>query len=166
MKITKLSKRYLVKKLGEEDIGDIFSLCEKNKEYYEYCPPMITESLVKEDMYALPENKTLDDKYYVGLYDSEKLIAILDLIEKYPDENTIFIGLLMLDIDIQNKGIGSLIFNDLCEYLKDIGYKYIRLAWILDNKKAKHFWLKNGFEIIKQTKDYNNHSVELAQRSL
>lgn len=159
MEVQLLSKKYIVKKLKDEDISSIFSLCKKNKTYYKYCPPMVSEQSIKEDMLALPKHKTLDDKYFVGFYDEDKLIAIMDLIKNYPNDGTCFIGLFMLDINKQNKGTGSLIINEVKEYLKSLGYESIRLAWILDNKQAEHFWKKNGFVEIKETRDQNNHIV-------
>ena len=159
MEVQLLSKKYIVKKLKDEDISSIFSLCKKNKTYYKYCPPMVSEQSIKEDMLALPKHKTLDDKYFVGFYDEDKLIAIMDLITNYPNKKTCFIGLLMLNVTRQNKGIGSLIVDDIKTYLKELNYKYIRLAWIKDNKQAEYFWKKNGFVEIKETRDQNNHIV-------
>ena len=44
------------------------------------------------DMSVLPPNKEMCDKYYLGFYDGEKLIAVMDFIMAYPDELTAFIG--------------------------------------------------------------------------
>lgn len=48
------------------------------------------------------------------------LVAIMDLIIAYPDANTAFIGLFMMDSDYQGKGIGSLIINQCSHYLKNV----------------------------------------------
>ena len=37
-------------------------------------------------MKALPPNKEAFDKYYLGYYDGEKLIAVMDFILGYPDK--------------------------------------------------------------------------------
>ena len=52
------------------------------------------------DMNALPPNKEMCDKYYLGFYDGEKLIAVMDFIMAYPDELTAFIGFFMTDVSI------------------------------------------------------------------
>lgn len=63
-------------------------------------------------MDALPPNKEMCDKYYLGFYDGEKLIAVMDFIMAYPDELTAFIGFFMTDVSIQNTGTGSKIMGN------------------------------------------------------
>ena len=73
------------------------------------------------------------------------MIAVLDLIDKYPNDKTIFIGFLMLDINFQNKGIGSKIINELIDTVKEFGYQDIRLGYVEGNNQSYSFWKKNGF---------------------
>ena len=40
----------------------------------------MTEQSILDDMIALPPNKEMYDKYYVGYYRGEELIAVLDFI--------------------------------------------------------------------------------------
>ena len=75
MDISQFSKCYTVRRMKEADIADIFTLCCKNHLFYQYCPPFVTEESIADDMKALPPNKELSDKYYLGYYDAEKLIA-------------------------------------------------------------------------------------------
>ena len=68
-------------------------------------------------MNSLPPDKKLCDKYYIGFYSEEQLITIMDLIVNYPQNNTCYIGLFMIDIEKQNSGIGSQqqeLFNVIC----------------------------------------------------
>lgn len=157
--IESFSKKYTVRELKEKDISIILSLCKSNPVYFEYCPPMINEAGVLEDMFALPPQKSLEDKYYVGYFENDKLIAILDLIKDYPNVNTAFIGLFMVDAAIQKKGIGSFIIKELFRYLKEENYRYVELAWVKGNKQSESFWMKNGFEIIEERQDQNEHKV-------
>ena len=150
MNINKLSSIYQVRRLDENNVSLIYSLCSKNKLYYTYYPPFVTLNSIKEDLKALPEGKQLKDKYFLGFFLEEKLIAIFDLIMFYPDYETAFIGLFMCDINMQNKGIGTALINGICSYLKEIKIKHLRLAWVKDNPQASHFWFKNGFEVIKE----------------
>ena len=76
-------------------------------------------------MEALPPNKSYDDKYYIGFFENDSLVAIMDLILGYPTEEIAFIGLFMTNVQYQNKGIGSNIIRDTCDYLNDLGYKNI-----------------------------------------
>ena len=117
-------------------------------------------------MNALPPNKEICDKYYVGYYKGEELIAVMDFIMAYPDEKTAFIGFFMTAASIQNTGIGSSIIDDLCRYLADIRLSSIRLGWVKGNPQAEHFWRKNNFKETGITYDTDHYTVVVAQRAL
>lgn len=92
------SKKYYVRKLQKNDIDQIYDLCSKNYLYYQYRPPYVTRKSIESDMVALPDNVDFKDKYYVGYFKNEKLIAVLDLIDGYPKKDILFIGFFMMDI--------------------------------------------------------------------
>ena len=145
VEISKLSKRYCVCKLKEEDINEVYNLCKENALFYKYCPPFVSLEGIKEDMVVLPPNKTMEDKYYIGFYDGKILVAVMDLILRYPNDNTIFIGFFMMNKSLHNKVIGSSIIKEVLDYLKECGFKYARLGWVEGNKQAANFWKKNEF---------------------
>ncbi len=145
MDISSLSSLYRVSRLTERDADEIFRLCSSNILYYEHCPPFVTEETILSDLRELPPGKEYHDKYYLGFYDKEKLIAVMDLILHYPDQNTALIGFFMTDISIQNQGVGSRIIDDLCCGLKQLGFSHVRLGWIQKNPQAERFWHKNHF---------------------
>ncbi len=166
MDVSLLSDRYLVQMMGESDVERIYELCRKNSLYYQYCPPFVSEESIISDMKALPPNKDMRDKYYVGYFDGERLIAVMDLIMGFPDETTAFIGFFMTDAAIQNTGIGSGIIEDLCVYLTQIGISKVRLGRVKDNPQAKHFWHKNKFVETGAFYDTDKYTVIVAQRYL
>lgn len=88
------SKRYRVRRMGRGDVTDVYLLCRENGLYYQYCPPFVTEQGILDDMGALPPGKGMEDKYYIGYYRGEELVAVMDLIMAYPDGETAFIGFL------------------------------------------------------------------------
>lgn len=145
MNIDEFSKEYQVRYLKESDIDDILLVMDTNPQYYDYCKPSPSRESIISDMNALPPNKTLTDKYYVGYYLDNKLICILDLISKYPDEKTAFIGFFMINKNFQNKNRGSFIIKELTEYLKKESFEKIKLGYVEGNCQSKNFWLKNGF---------------------
>lgn len=122
------SKKYYVRKLQKNDIDQIYDFCSKNHLYYQYRPPYVTRKSIESDMMALPDNVDFRDKYYVGYFKNEKLIAVLDLIDGYPKKDIVFIGFFMMDISIQKSGIGSAIVNELIKYLTTLKYKEVRLG--------------------------------------
>lgn len=166
MDITALSARYRVRRLTPDDVSLVYALCRENTLYYQYCPPFVTEEGIIGDMAALPPRKTLSDKYYVGYFDGEKLVAVMDLIVSFPDESTAFIGFFMTDVSVQHAGIGSGIIDELCAAMPSFGYKSIRLGWVKGNPQAESFWHKNGFTETGVTYDTDSYTVVVAQRNL
>ena len=166
MNIKKISSRYTVKILDEEDIVDVYNLCRHNEQYYRYCPPFVTEESKKNDMIACPPGKTLSDKYYVGYYDGDKLLAVLDLILDFPNERTALIGFFMMDLKCQNKGLGSSIVSELSEALRKEKIDAIQLAWVQANPQPESFWHKNGFIETGDISHMDNYTVVIAQKNL
>ena len=145
MNITKISNKYIVKKLGYENVEDIYNLSITNPQYFYHCPPMVTYETIKDDLYATPNNCSIENKFYLGFYENEKLIAILDLILNYPDKDTSYIGLFMVDSNFQGKNIGTNIISGMIEYLK-LFYDFIKLGYVSTNVQSKNFWEKQGFD--------------------
>ena len=116
-----------------------------NPDYFKYCPPKPSIKTIEEDMNSLPPNMTMKNKYYLGFYDSDELIGIIDLIIGYPNKEAAFIGLFMLDAKFQNKHIGKNLITDITNFFSQNGFKELRLGYALGNNKAKAFWEANGF---------------------
>ncbi|MBP3399082.1 MAG: GNAT family N-acetyltransferase [Erysipelotrichaceae bacterium] len=144
MNIQHLSTQYETKILTHQNIDEIYELCLGNPLYYDYCPPSITKDQILADMKALPPHKSFEDKFYIGFFQNQKLIAVLDLILRYPDSNTAFIGFFMMHSKQQRKGKGSALIEEICKELQH-EFKSIRLGVIQDNPQASHFWKKNQF---------------------
>ncbi len=165
MNIQGLSKVYKVSIIKESDVSAVYELCLGNPQYYEYCPPAVSMESIRADMQALPPGKTEKDKYYIGFWSGEKLVAVMDLILEYPDKKTAFIGFFMMDAAMQYKGIGSDIIEGVCRYLTK-KFSYVRLGYVKGNMQSEHFWIKNKFKptgTVTQTKDYE---VVVMQRAL
>ena len=146
MNIEKLSSKYQVRHLEKFDAQTVLDLYESNPLYFEHCPPPPTIQSVECDMRALPDGKSIADKHFVGFFDGNNLVAVLDLIEKYPNEQTAFVGLFMVSALYQGKGIGSEIITSCFSQLKIEGFPHVRLGYVKTNPQAKSFWLKQGFE--------------------
>lgn len=157
----RLSSNYNVRKLTANDVDIIYELCCKNSIFYQYHPPMVTYDSIMEDMSVLPPNKTLEDKYYIGLFEDESLVAIMDLIIGYPQDNIAFIGFFMTNILIQGKGIGSSIISECITYLKKCGITKIKLGVDKGNPQSFHFWSKNQFL---KDESYNGDYIMMERR--
>ena len=143
--IERLSKQYTVKLLIDTDVAAVYALCKENPLYYQYCPPFVTEDSIRADMKALPPRKTMEDKYYLGFYEGENLVAVMDLILGFPNEETAFVGFFMMNKEYQGKGLGTALMNDVYDCLKEFDFRFVRLCFAKGNPQSEHFWLKNGF---------------------
>ena len=117
-------------------------------------------------MDALPPGKTKADKYYLGYYKEDQLIAVMDLIMSFPDKTTAFIGFFMTDVSMQGIGLGSTIVTELCNAMSRIGMKELRLGWVKGNPQAEHFWKKNGFTETGVTNETEKYTVVVARKEL
>lgn len=144
--IEKLSKEYTVRRIMDTDVPAVYALCKENPLYYQYCPPFVTEDSIRADMAALPPRKTMEDKYYLGFYEGETLIAVMDLIHGFPNDETAFVGFFMMNRQFQGKGTGTKLMAEVYACLKELGFQFVRLCFAKGNPQSEQFWMKNGFK--------------------
>ena len=90
----KTTQKYITRKLTEADVPDISKLYLGKPEYFKRC--LQSHETVKEYMLSLPPTKGIEDKHYIDFFLEHSLIAVMDLIDKYPDDKTAFMGLFMV----------------------------------------------------------------------
>lgn len=157
MNIQSFSSIYKVRKLHIEDIDMLYEFCNNNPLFYLYNGKENTKEFIKQDLFVTPPGIPFEQKYYVGFFDGDKLIAIMDLIDGYPNRDTIFIGFFMMNAEEQGKGIGTLIIQEVLAYVKSLGYPYCQLGIDENNPQSNHFWKKQGFKVFNQVKQsYGN----------
>lgn len=166
VELSEISKEFTVRKIEEKDIEEALKLYQGNPMYFEYCPPEPSYETVYGDMIALPPRTNPKAKFFCGYYKNDELIAILDLIEKYPDKERCFIGFFMVKKELQGEGLGTKIVTELFEYLKSLGYKYVRLGHAYGNPQADHFWKKNGFVDTGHIADALQYKIVMAEKEL
>lgn len=148
--IKKISKRYSVRKLNLNDVQLIYTFCKKNTQYYKYCGKELSIELIEKDLEITPPGISLEQKYYVGFWDNDKIVAVMDLVNGYPTYDYVYIGFFMMECELQGNGIGSKIVSELLEYLSEQGFQKCQLGIDKNNPQSNHFWRKNGFEVIKE----------------
>lgn len=139
------SSLFSVRSLTEADAQIVLNLYQTNPYFFKHCPPSPSLETVLADMRRLPTGKDKQDKHFVGYFDHEdKLVAVLDLVEKYPDEETAFIGLFMVDKTFQGKGLGSQLILELLNAVSTY-FDRVRLGYVETNEVAVAFWQKLHF---------------------
>ena len=166
LNISMLSSEYTVRKITEADISDVYHLCRNNRRYYRYAGLKPTMRNLTDVISEIPEGSAPEDKHFVGFYEGEDLIAILDLITGYPEKNDAFIGWFMVEADRQNQGIGSSIFADIRAAMKGQGYDYLSLGCLEKNKEACAFWEKQGFKYNGRKSETEGRTVLIMERDI
>ena len=163
--IRELSSTCDVRMMRDEDAEEILELCLGNPQFYRYCEARAEKEQILNDLHVTPDGIGMEDKYYVGFYREGELIAVMDLIDGYPEKDIAFIGFFMMRKSCQGQGIGTQIIEEVSACLKRIGKKAIRLGIDKGNPQSFHFWKKNGFLVIREV-ERNGRVVLYAERRI
>ena len=165
MDLSALSKCYSIRKMDDSDADSILELCRGNAQYYLYCQAEPSREQILNDLHITPPGIDPSDKYYIGFYDGNTLVAVMDLIDGYPAPGTAFIGFFMMRKEFQGNQVGSAIIQETAAYLKTLGMTAIQLGIDKGNPQSTHFWKKNGF-VVKEEIDRGGWTVLLAEKTL
>lgn len=94
----------------------------------------------------LPPGKSYDEKHLIGVFDDEKLVGAIDIVEDYPREKEWIIGFVLVHPDYRRQGLGTKIFEILGEIVKENRGKYLRVGVQIQNEAGLKFWYDCGFE--------------------
>ncbi|HEL2151391.1 TPA: GNAT family N-acetyltransferase [Streptococcus suis] len=169
MEISQFSTHYKVRKITEADLEQVLALYQTNPLYFEHFPPLPSlESLANDLVDCLPGSlpgKELSDKYFLGFWDKERLVAILDLIDGYPTAEIAYMGLFMVDANLSGQGLGSRIMAELLSRLAT-HFKKVRLGYVESNPQSSHFWSKVGFRPTGEVKEIAGKIIVIAEHAL
>lgn len=166
LKLEHMSSKYTVKQFTEEDISNIYEICIGNPSYYEYMKTEPTYENITDIFTELPPNTALEDKYFVGFYEANQLIAILDIVTGYPNAKTAFIGWFMMKKELQGTEIGSRIISEVISCLEEEKFHYAQLGYIKGNQQSENFWRKNKFYPIGREKETRDYIIVVMQREV
>ena len=110
---------------------------------------MASLQLLKQDMVDKPESVKKENKRFLLVRKDTKPVAILDYLIDYPEEQTAYIGLLL--INEKRQGHGKAILHELEEILLSEGMTKLALAVLVNNQPADKFWRSLGFRPTKET---------------
>ncbi len=148
--ISRFSTRYTVRRMTLDDTDAVFDLLIENQPYFLCCGSQPTKELVQSDITVGPPGVPADQKYYLGFFKEGRLLAVMDLIDGYPEDQFAFIGFFMLRLSLQGAGEGSRLIGEIITYLQKLGFAAVRLGIDKNNENGIRFWTKNGFEILKE----------------
>ena len=165
IQIEKLSDSYTIRRLTDADVPMLYAWMLRNDQYFRYCGGSTTPERVRQDLTLCPPGTTPAQKHYVGFFDAGTLVAVMDLIDGYPNADTAFIGFFMMNRELQGQGTGTAIVRDVLAALRALGYTAVRLGIDKENPQSNHFWRKNGFTVLREAAQERG-IVLLAERRL
>lgn len=133
------------RRLTNEDLPVLLTLCESNPAYYKLYGERPTLANLAQALRELPPGCHSDQKEFLGFFE-EELVAVMDVIRGYPDERAAYVGLLMVDGAHHGRGVGTQVARAELRRLRAEGFSRVRLAYIQGNEPARRFWTKLGFE--------------------
>ena len=163
---------YSAKLLKLEDAKILQTLYEQCTEFAlltDGKPPSPTAA--REEFDALPDGKTTEDKYIFGLFDSQdELIGMVESLRHYPDNQTWWVGLMMLSPQYRGKKIGSQFYQGFENWVSAQEIKRVSLSVVKANESGLNFWKSLGFEVInkRQPRKFGNkmHAVYVMSRAI
>ncbi|MDD7650990.1 MAG: GNAT family N-acetyltransferase [Candidatus Faecousia sp.] len=149
-----MEKTLDVHPLTPADGETILALCRGNPQFYAYHPPEPTLEEIMEDMRALPPGRRPEDKHFLGFWQGETLVAVMDLVLGYPEESCAYIGFFMMNQAFQGRGLGSRLIRACLARLKASGFRRAELGVDKGNPQSRAFWEKNGFRALQRESPY------------
>ena len=162
---------YSVKQLLISDAAILQTLYEQCNDFalLTYGTPF-PASATAEEFKDIPAGNSTKDICVFGLFDPHDiLINAIVAVRGYPNEQTWWIGTMMLAPIHRGKGLGKAFYRAFERWLAARSIQQISLCVIEANQKGLQFWQKMGFEIIRQTepKQYGikTHKVYVLSRT-
>ena len=115
---------------GETLPSDYIEQCLKNGDL----PPIEDAKIENYALYVVEKN--------------QRIIGLFDLYEGYPDSQTAWISLLLLDIESRGAGIGKKLLSMIADEYRKGGFDSLGLAVSMNNRIALKFWVNHGFKEI------------------
>jgi GNAT superfamily N-acetyltransferase len=163
---------YSVQLLNPPDAGILQTLYERCTEFAlltDGHPP--APSAARDAFEAVPDGKTTKDKYILGLFDPQnELIRMIESIRHYPDQETWWIGLMMLNPEQRGQGLGAEFYQAFEQWAAAQAVNQISLSVIEANELGFQFWQRLGFKVIRKTEPrpfgHKAHAVYVMRRAV
>ncbi|MDQ3366547.1 MAG: GNAT family N-acetyltransferase [Myxococcota bacterium] len=110
-------------------------------------PPDAAEEMVHD----LPPGRTLADKFVVGCWVADQLVAAADLVRGLRRSDDWCIGLFLVTPALRNHGRGTAILTGLLHWLASMGASSVCLVVQKQNIGALRFWTRSGFQTYEAT---------------
>jgi len=163
---------YLIHQLHRADADQLQSLYERCEDFFRLTsglPPSATAG--GEEFDDVPAGKGPDDLYIFGLYPTDAaLVGVMTAVQHYPDPQTWWIGVMLLDPQYRGRGLGRRFYQGFERWVVAQGASRLQLMVISANEAGFAFWQRRGFQRVRQvpnrTFGHKTHDVYVLQRAI
>lgn len=154
-------------RVTKENISKYENIFYSNEDYYlitEGRPAVFSDCV---ETVEFTESFSTGNPHCVGFSKNDTAVAFLSMFEGYPEENTLYIGLFLVDKSFQRNSVGTDIISAVIGEGFDSGYTTVKLSVQDNNLSGYPFWKKLGFKAagITECEGFFNVSMELINKS-
>ena len=144
--------------VSEPDADAVLALLQSDPAYFDLEGRQPSPQSVRDDMALLPPRCAPEQKHYLALWRDGTPQAVLDLVEGYPRERTLYVGFFFLSPALRRQGAGREIMDAVLQAAGDAGMDSARLACLLNNPAGHAFWRSLGFGDLRRSETIGEHS--------
>jgi GNAT superfamily N-acetyltransferase len=135
--------------LNESHSTQLDQLCAACADYYQEVTGLPPGPAEAQSLFlAVPPHGDYERKRLWGVFESDRLIGVVDGAFGHPEDGHFWIGLVMLEPAARGRGLGSAILNDIADQAMGGGATTLSLAVKSDYAAARRFWKGHGFRTI------------------
>ena len=139
-------------------IDAVLALLQSDPAYFDLEGRQPTAQSLRDDMALLPPRCMPEQKRYLALWRNGIPHAVLDLVEGYPRERTLYVGFFFLSPALRRQGLGREVMDAVLQAAGDAGMDNARLACLLNNAGGHAFWRSLGFGDLRRGETIGEHS--------
>jgi len=110
----------------------------------------VTRREAIQDVDDVPLNATSDQKAYLGVFEDDQLVLIVDLIIDYPLPSLVWLGLWMPAKDLSDQRLGEL-YQSLVKTLRAADAVQLQLSVFMGDRTMPKFWQAQGLAAVQTT---------------
>jgi RimJ/RimL family protein N-acetyltransferase len=144
--------RFTAEVLSAADLDLVIQLNKTCSEFFLFqngLPP--SEDDAREVFEQAPPQCDRAQKLPIGIFHSERLVGVLDVLRGYRTRSDWYIGFLFLTPSFRGQGFGTEIHSEFVSYARNAGAHRLLIAVLEANESARRFWLRLGY---RKVKDY------------
>ena len=139
-------------------VDAVLALLQSDPAYFDLERRQPTSQSLRDDIALLPPRCVPEQKRYLALWKDGAPQAVLDLVEGYPRERTLYVGFFFLSPALRRQGTGREIMDAVLQSAGDAGMDSARLACLLNNAAGHAFWRSLGFGDLRRSETIGDHS--------